>query len=95
MPGVPMVEGGWVVKGYLDAPLFEVEKASQAVSVPQTPFFHNDGGRPTYVAALPKGALLIEPAPTDPALAAGREHRIADPGCCAAARCTSRPICRR
>lgn len=62
----------------LDAPQFEVEKRSQPVSLAQTPFFFNDGGHPTYLAALPDGVEPLQPAPTDPAMAIGREHVVSE-----------------
>ena len=61
---------------YLDAPLFEIEKTSQAVTLAQTPFFYNDGGNPTYLSQLPPGVVPLVPAPVDPRLAMGREHDV-------------------
>ena len=64
------------VKGYLDPPLFELEKRSQPVSLAHTPYFHNDGGTVVFAAHVPAGARLIDAAPTDPALEAGRPHHV-------------------
>jgi hypothetical protein len=63
---------------HLDPPIFEVEKFSQAVSLSQTPFLYNDGGYPAYLASLPEGVVALEPAPTDPDMAIGREHVVSE-----------------
>jgi hypothetical protein len=60
----------------LAPPLFEVEKFSQPVSLSQTPFFYNDGGRPAFLPAPPAGAVPIDAATTDPDVAIGREHVV-------------------
>lgn len=67
-----------MVKGHLDPPLFEVEKFSQPVSLAQTPYLYNDGGRPAFLAALPQGVEAMDVAPTDPAMAIGREHVVSE-----------------
>lgn len=67
-----------MVQGCLDPPVFEVEKFSQPVSLGQTPFLYNDGGRPSYLSALPEGVVAIETAPTDPDVAIGRAHLVSE-----------------
>jgi hypothetical protein len=67
-----------VVDGRLDPPIFEVDKFSQPVSLAQTPFLYNDGGRPTYLSALPVGVVALAPAATDPDQAVGREHLVSE-----------------
>lgn len=67
-----------MVQGCLDPPMFELEKFAQPVSLAQTAFFCNDGGRPVYLAELPPGVEPLEPAPTDPDLAMGREHLVSE-----------------
>lgn len=67
-----------VVDGRLDPPLFEVEKFSQPVSLAQTPFLYNDGGRPTFLSAAPVDAVVLTPATTDPDQAIGHEHLVSE-----------------
>lgn len=59
-----------------DTPVFINEKHETAVDISKTPFFYNDGGRPTYVKTLPSGATPLVPAVTDPHVAIGREHVV-------------------
>ena len=59
-------------------PVFEIEKSSAPIDIRKTPFFYNDGGKPTYVAQLPSGVTPLVPAPTDPAVALGRECIVPD-----------------
>ena len=61
---------------HLDAPVFEIEKFSQTVSVQDTPFFYNNGGAPVYVAQLPNGVQPLSPTPTDPQMAMGQEYVV-------------------
>lgn len=67
-----------MVKGYLDPPLFEVEKFSQPVSLAQTPFLYNDGGQPTFLSSPPQGVAPLEPAATNPDMAIGRGHVVSE-----------------
>lgn len=61
-----------------DTPVFINEKHETAIDISKTPFFYNDGGRPTYVKALPSGVTPLVPAITDPNVAIGREHVVAE-----------------
>lgn len=65
-----------MVEGHLAAPVFEITKNSQPVSLVQTPYLYIDGGTPRYVAAPPPGASVIEASPTDPSQAIGAEHVV-------------------
>jgi hypothetical protein len=65
-----------LANGYLDAPLFEIEKGEMAVDISITPFFYNNNGNPTYVAELPHGVTPLTPAKTDPSVAMGREYAV-------------------
>lgn len=76
--GLNAARGCLVVDGRLDPPLFEVDKFSQQVSLGQTPFFYNDGGRPAYLASLPQGVEPLVPAATNPDRAVGREHLVSE-----------------
>lgn len=67
-----------MTKGYLDAPVFEIEKHEKSIDIFKTPFFYNHGGNPTYVKELPSGATLLAPAPTDPHVAIGREYVVSE-----------------
>ena len=67
-----------MIEGHLDAPLFEVTKNSQPVSLADTPWLYLDGGTPRYLASPPAGAKTIEPAATDPDRAIGAEHVVPD-----------------
>jgi len=64
--------------GYLDAPLFEIEKGEVDVDISSTPFFYNDGGKPAYLKVLPQGVTPLSPAPTDPSMALGREYVVSE-----------------
>lgn len=59
-----------------NTPIFIKEKQSVPVDLQLTPFFYNQGGRPSYVACLPADAEQVFPAVTNPALAIGREHVV-------------------
>lgn len=59
-----------------DTPVFINEKHETTVDISKTPFFYNDGGRPTYVETLPSGVTPLVPAATDPRVAIGREHVV-------------------
>lgn len=48
------------------------------MSLSQTPFLYNDGGRPAYLATLPLGVTALEPAATNPDMAMGREHLVSE-----------------
>lgn len=65
-----------MVDDHFAAPIFEITRQSQPVSLAQTPYFHNDAGVPRYVAQVPDNAKLIPAAPTDPQQAIGREHVV-------------------
>jgi hypothetical protein len=65
-----------MANGYFDAPLFETEHGETGVDLLKTPFFYNNDGKPTYLAQPPAGVVPLTPAPTDPALARGREHIV-------------------
>ena len=65
-----------MTKGYLDAPVFIIEKHETAVDISQTPFFYNDDGCPTYVKELPSGVMPLVPATTDPSVAIGSEYVV-------------------
>lgn len=67
-----------MVQGRLDPPLFEVDRFSQPVSIVRTPYFYNDGGRPVYLAQPPAGVVPLEPVATDPDIAIGHEHLVAE-----------------
>ncbi len=57
-------------------PVFINEIIDQPVDISATPYFYNDGGQPTYLAAPPAGVTPITPAATDPALAMGNEYIV-------------------
>lgn len=67
-----------MVQGRLDPPLFEVDRFSQPVSLARTPYFYNDDGRPVYLAEPPAGVVPLQSAPTDPDIAIGYEHLVAE-----------------
>lgn len=62
--------------GQFTAPVLIEKKGSLPIDLTQTPYFYNDGGLPSYLAALPAGVSALTPAPQDPALAVGTEHRV-------------------
>jgi len=64
--------------GYLDPPVFIIEKHETAINISQTPFFYNDNGHPTYVKELPSGVTPLVPAPTDPRVAIGSEYVVSE-----------------
>jgi hypothetical protein len=59
-----------------DQPVFIKEIQERAVDTASTPFYCNQGGEPAYFSELPTGMTLLEPALTDPALAAGNEYLV-------------------
>lgn len=61
-----------------DAPLFIKEIHQTNVDTVATPYFYNDAGSPTYLAQPPAGVVPLMPATTDPAMAIGAEHVVAD-----------------
>lgn len=65
-----------MTQGYLDAPLFEIEKSETNVDISATPFFYNNNGNPTYLKELPQGLIPLTPARSDPSVAIGREYAV-------------------
>lgn len=65
-----------MAKGYLDAPIFEVQKSEITVDISATPFFYNDNGSPSYLKTLPAGITPIVPAAIDPTLSKGHACRV-------------------
>jgi len=63
---------------HFDAPVFEIPRSQTQVDITKTPFFYNDGGNPTYLDAPPAGVTPLEPAPSDPAVAIGREYVVSE-----------------
>lgn len=61
---------------YFERVPFEIPKSEEQVDIATTPFFCNVDGAPTYLAEVPKGVTLIDTAPTDPAVAIGREYIV-------------------
>ena len=61
-----------MVDGHLAAPVFEITNNSQPVSPANTPWLHNDGGTPRYLASSPQNPAIIDAAATDPMQAHGR-----------------------
>ncbi len=61
---------------YFDRPLRYKEGVGTDVDISKKPFFYNEGGRPTFVEALPPGVTPLVPAATDPALALGRAYVV-------------------
>ena len=61
---------------HLDAPLLINEIREQAVNISKTPFFYNDGGVPTYLAALPHRAKLLPDLVVNPNMAIGNEYVV-------------------
>lgn len=59
-----------------ETPVFIKEASEAPIDLSATPYFHNDRGRPRYVAKLPRGAKLIQAAPTDPQVALGNEYVV-------------------
>ncbi|MEP7156725.1 MAG: hypothetical protein ABI905_13180, partial [Betaproteobacteria bacterium] len=57
-------------------PVFIEEKHHEAIDLAETPFFYNEGGRPSYVKKLPHGAKLIQTAPTDARVSLGNEYVV-------------------
>lgn len=67
-----------MANGYLDPPLFEIEKGEIAVDITATPFFYNVGDTPAYCRDLPPGVIPLTPARTDPHVARGREYVVSE-----------------
>lgn len=67
-----------LANGYLDAPLFEIEKGEITVDIAATPFFYNDNGTPTYLREPPPGVIPLAPARTDPHVGIGREYVVSE-----------------
>jgi len=63
---------------YLAPPVFEIQKGEIEVDISQTPYFYNDAGAPSYVKDVPFGSILLNPAPTDPCVAIGREYVVSE-----------------
>lgn len=63
---------------HLDAPLFIKEIHETTVHTAQTPYFFNDGGKPTYLSEPPAGLAPLVPAVTDPGIAMGNEYIVAE-----------------
>ncbi|HVH41045.1 MAG TPA: hypothetical protein VM925_01840 [Labilithrix sp.] len=63
---------------HFDPPVFEIAGVTKDVDIAITPFFYNDGGAPRYLAELPKGAVLVPTAPSDPSLEKGRAYEVPD-----------------
>lgn len=59
-------------------PVFIKELHRQTVNTVKTPFFHNDGGTPTYLAEPPDGITPLVPPTTNPAVAIGNEYLVAE-----------------
>ena len=67
-----------MVRGHFRAPILEIEKGSESISLDATPWFFNDNGVPRYLSEPPPHALRIEVAPTDPDVAMGREYVVSE-----------------
>jgi hypothetical protein len=65
-----------VPNNYFDRPVFEIPKADESVDIAKTPFCYIKNGRPNYAKNVPNGVKLLETAPTDPAVAMGREYVV-------------------
>lgn len=65
-----------MVNDHLAAPVFEITKNSQPVSLVETPYLYLDGMTPRYLATPPPEAKVIEAAQTDPNQAIGAEHVV-------------------
>ncbi len=61
-----------------DAPVFIKEVYSSDVDPSVTPYFYNDGGKPTYVQTLPNGVAPLEVAATNPMVAIGNEYTVSE-----------------
>jgi hypothetical protein len=63
---------------HLDAPLFIKEIHETTVHTGRTPYFFNNGGKPTYLSEPPPGLAPLVPAATDPRIAMGNEYIVAE-----------------
>ena len=59
-----------------ETPVFIKEKHDEHIDLVATPYFYNDGGSPSYLKKLPRGAKLIDAAPTDSRVAIGNEYIV-------------------
>jgi len=59
-----------------DPPVLEMNLGGYFMSLNDTPYFYNDGGKPQYLKSLPNGVSPLTPAPRDPTLAMGHEHVV-------------------
>ena len=62
----------------LAAPLFIKEVQQITVDTAATPWLYNKGGEPVYRKSAPPKATVLTPAATDPAMAMGHEHIVAE-----------------
>lgn len=61
-----------------DTPVFIKALHETTVDTVKTPFFYNDGGKPTYLGELPTNVKPLTPPTTNPAIAIGNEYHVAD-----------------
>lgn len=60
----------------LDAPLWIDDLHQDQIDISKTPYFYNDGGKPSYLSKPPAGVTPLTPAPQDPSIAMGNEYRV-------------------